>query len=74
MNKEALRELLAVIKALQDLITARNRAKDAIAGALSGGIATHAPIQTDAQADAASLSEIHVWANSWDAALEESEG
>lgn len=74
MTKEQLKAMLAIIKALSDLAEARSRAKDAIAGALSGGIPTHAPIQTDAQADAASLSEIHAWANSWDAALEEPEG
>lgn len=74
MTKEQLKELLAIIKALTDLITARNRAKDAIAGALSGGIALHNPITTNAQVDAADLNALHSWATSWEAALEEPEG
>jgi len=63
-----MQEVLNALNRIDSLLSeAENRANalDAIAGALAGGIPTHAPIQNEAQVNVATNSELLNWKASW---------
>lgn len=65
MNWAQVRSKLEELIAAVNEAIARQLGKDAIAGALAGGIGLHQPYTQESQLDGATVPQMHDWGNGW---------